>query len=254
MLERTPPADILQLVEDDYEGAPWLVMADSQGWAVNHFASTLDTYALRQRPPWYIATLLPVYYWSEGANARKVVSPDTFMARVTRRHRESYDVELEGKPPAFVLEVVSPDSVRRDTEEKLAIYEEMGVREYALFGPLVGPADEVLWMDEQERKGVLRARRRRGRRRWPIDPPLQGWRRDESSGATGGRMVRWQADPTGRLWSAELGLWLAVRGDEVGLQLANGVWLRTHDEAEAELERLRQEVERLRGDSADRKE
>ena len=63
------------------------------------------------------------------------LAPDVLVARVQGHRRNSYDVEREGVPPAFVLEIVSPESKQRDLEIKPERYERMGVEEYALFAP-----------------------------------------------------------------------------------------------------------------------
>ena len=64
------------------------------------------------------------------------VAPDLLVAfNVANRHRGSYVVWEEGKPPDFVLEVVSPSSRRRDEEEKLDIYARMGVPEFFRYDP-----------------------------------------------------------------------------------------------------------------------
>src|SRR5437867_6114461 len=61
---------------------------------------------------------------------RRGRAPDLFFVRDERRHllRRHY---LEG-PADIVVEVISPDSVRRDRVTKLAEYEQAGVAEYWL--------------------------------------------------------------------------------------------------------------------------
>ena len=54
---------------------------------------------------------------------------------VVNRHRNSYVMWEEGKPPDFVLEVVSPSSRGRDTREKPGIYAKIGVPEFFLYDP-----------------------------------------------------------------------------------------------------------------------
>ena len=64
------------------------------------------------------------------------IAPDVYVAfGVADRHRGSYVPWEEGKPPDFVLEVVSPSSRKQDAEEKPDIYAEMGVREFFLYDP-----------------------------------------------------------------------------------------------------------------------
>ena len=72
-------------------------------------------------------------YWHRK---KAPVSPDVLVAfGVAGRHHRSYVVWEEGKPPDFVLEVVSPSSRERDEKEKREIYAEMGVPEYFWYDP-----------------------------------------------------------------------------------------------------------------------
>jgi hypothetical protein len=128
----------LLTLEDDTEDAPWMVMGDLQFWSASSFAHALRIYAHSQGLPWYVASMLPIRYRiGEPAETRKV-APDCFVAFVPDRTRESYDLEEEGVFPAFVLEVVSPSSAKRDEKEKLRAYGVLGAREYALFTPHLG--------------------------------------------------------------------------------------------------------------------
>ena len=80
-----------------------------------------------------------VYYPAEGEDGRLVrraVVPDVFVSfGVPNRKRLSYVVWEEGKPPDFVLEILSRSTWRRDVGEKKTIYEAMGIREYWTFDP-----------------------------------------------------------------------------------------------------------------------
>ena len=63
-------------------------------------------------------------------------APDVYVAfGVPNRHRNSYVVWEEGKPPDFVLEVASPSSRRRDEKEKPGVYAKIGVPEFFLYDP-----------------------------------------------------------------------------------------------------------------------
>ena len=69
------------------------------------------------------------------------IAPDVYVAfGVADRPRLSYVVWEEGKPPDFVLEVVSPSSRRRDEKEKPLVYAKMGVPEFFLYDPGAKPA------------------------------------------------------------------------------------------------------------------
>ena len=80
-------------------------------------------------------------YWDPAYNAKTnpknpPAAPDVYVAfGVANRHRSSYVVWEEGKPPDFVLEVVSPSSRRRDAKEKPGIYAKIGVPEFFLYDP-----------------------------------------------------------------------------------------------------------------------
>ena len=80
-------------------------------------------------------------YWDPAYDGRKnsgepPMAPDVYVSfDVANRHRSSYVVWEEGKPPDFVLEVVSPSSRRRDKEEKKDAYAKMGVPEFFIYDP-----------------------------------------------------------------------------------------------------------------------
>ena len=64
----------------------------------------------------------------DGKRERRMLAPDVFVIfGVPKRQRFSYVVWDEGKPPDFVLEILSGSTWRRDTVDKKAIYEAMGV-------------------------------------------------------------------------------------------------------------------------------
>ena len=89
-------------------------------------------------------------HWDRNYHSRKnpensPPSPDVYMAfGVADRHRISYVVWEEGKPPDFVLEVVSPSSRKRDEKEKPILYAKMGVPELFLYDPAGKPKPALL--------------------------------------------------------------------------------------------------------------
>lgn len=211
-------------LEDDVEDAPWMTMGDLQFWSATGFAHSLRIFAHEQGLGWYVASMLPIEYrWPRKGNKKKL-SPDTFVSFVEPRSRTSYDLETEGVFPPFVLEVVSPSSVQRDQVDKREAYELLGAREYALFTPREG-AESIL---EGYRRGVA------------------------------GAFEVWLPDAEGRLWSDVLGLYLVVRGSLLQAQTRQGRLLLTPPQeaeahrqeaearrrAEAEVERLRRELQR----------
>ena len=65
------------------------------------------------------------------------LAPDVFVVfGVPNRMRHSYVTYDEGKPPDFVLEVLSESTWRRDMGVKKTIYERMGVQEYWILDPV----------------------------------------------------------------------------------------------------------------------
>jgi Uma2 family endonuclease len=165
----------------------------------------------------------PILFTWGPTKTRHQLAPDVYVAFVPEHPRQSYDVAIEGSFPAFVLEVVSSASTGRDREEKRKAYALTGVQEYALFTPYL-------------KKGAT----------------LQGYRRRAD-----GSFVAWRLDADGRLWSQVIGLYLVVRGRLVQAQTAEGRILLTPEQAdeerlraEAEVERLRRELERYQSREA----
>jgi Uncharacterized protein conserved in cyanobacteria len=163
-------------------------------------------------------------------------SPDISVVRGIQRKgedRESFNVSKEGVIPCFVLEVVSPlDSRIRKTDlvAKVDLYQRVGISEYLIFD------------------STLRDRRFR----------LIGHRLDGF-----GRYRLIEPDAEGRLFSESLGLWFQISadGERVLIFDPSGQRLLTSIEeqnradreaearmaAEAEVARLKAEIERLRG-------
>jgi Uma2 family endonuclease len=179
----------------------------------------------------YVACNLLVYY-QEG-DPRKSLSPDLFVVRGVPKlpPRDNYLIWLEGKAPEWILELTSKRTAKKDLGEKTRIYRDLWkVKDYFLFDP----RDEYL------------------------SPALQGYR------LRGNRFVRIRL-VAGRLPSTVLGLHLERDGQQLRFwNPATGEWLKTarqkqemaetarqqeiraRQEAEAEIERLRQELASLR--------
>lgn len=219
---------LLLTTPDDTEDAPWMVMGDPQWHAVDQIMSILNLHGRRQRLPWYTASYMKITMRRPDGRPLDA-APDAFKVDADRRWRQSYDIDAEGEPPEFVLEVVSPWSYQRDLEEKPTIYDAMGVRELAIF---------------------FSRRRRR-------DPELMGLRRDRL-----GQLAPWEPDERGVLWCETLGgLGIpVVDGRWLRLVDDGGQLLPSADEdadaltaeqdqlraAVAEAERLREELRRLK--------
>ena len=178
------------------------------------------------RPRVYVGGNMLVFY--ERGNPRKHVSPDVFVVPGVPNHRHhlrnNFLIWKEGKAPQVVIELTSRSTRKEDVETKFALYRDvLKVREYFLFDP---------------RAEYLR-------------PPMQGYR------LRAGNYV--PIKPVGgRLPSRVLGLHLERDGQSLRLwNPAAGQWLLTPEEprdqeaearrqAEAEVERLRREIEELR--------
>lgn len=178
----------------------------------------------RDKPDVYVSGNLLVFY--EKGNKRVHVSPDTFVVPGVGGHeRENYLLWQEGRGLDFVVELTSKTTMLEDMETKYNLYvEKLAVKEYVLFDP----------------RGEY------------LDPSFQMYRRF----GAGFRRVK----PTeGRFASKVLGLELERVGTALRLRdPATGDRLPTPDErveiearradaAEAELERLKAELARLRG-------
>ena len=192
---------LLLTTPNDTEDAPWMPMPDWQWRTIALLVPMLRRHALEHDLRWYVAGELKI---SMPRMPRKPSSreldlvPDLLVAMAEDAERSSWNVGLEGAPPALVLEVVTEESWDRDTDEKPALYEAMGVTEYAIFAPLRRDGGPILF----------------GHRRDPQD----GW-------------LPWQADPAGRLRSEVLeGLRFYQEGNRIRLLDPAGTPLPTEDE------------------------
>ena len=126
---------------------PWVVEypgEDGEPMSENEWqARTMeDTFhALKGRfksdPNIHVAKDLLVYY--DESNPNRALAPDVFVTRgVAPGLRSSYRIWEERRPPAFVLEVASRSTAKKDAREKKDLYARWGVREYWLFDPRGG--------------------------------------------------------------------------------------------------------------------
>jgi Uma2 family endonuclease len=77
---------------------------------------------------------LLIYY--DPGDGWKHLSPDVFVAlNVDPAPRESWKTWVEGKFPEVVFEIASPSTRNRDIREKVALYADLGAREYYIFDP-----------------------------------------------------------------------------------------------------------------------
>ncbi len=140
---------------------------------------TIDRH-FQDAPDVHVCGNMFVYY--EEGNPRKVISPDVFMVRgVAKKDLRTYKTWEQQPYLDFVLELASPSTFSRDFAEKKTIYEQiLRVKEYYIYDPyheiqpsfigfrLVGGSyeeiafvegrlpSEVLGLELGEREGVLR--------------------------------------------------------------------------------------------------
>jgi Uma2 family endonuclease len=196
---------------DDTEESPWMVAADPHLTALAVLVGIAQLYVDDHRPDLYVSGELAIRF-PKGDGKIGQIAPDLFAAYAPRRVRTSFDVAVEGSFPAFVLEIVSPSSARRDLREKPRLYGAVGAREYVIFDPL--EAD--------------------GRQ-------LSGYHRDGQ-----GNWVRWPGGQSGTLFSEVLGLTLEAHDMLLRLRNQSGELLPTLAEAQARIAALEAEVARLR--------
>lgn len=182
---------------------------DAHRKAVSDLITRLEArYA--ETPDVYVSGGIKVYW--EKWNPYEVVVPDCFVVfGIPKGDRDKYLGWVEGKLPSVILDIASREPLRHDLEMKFRIYEDAWeLAEYFVFDP-VG----------SEPGSSLRGYRRQGKRLVPIKP-------------VGGLIA-----------SKELGITLERDGTRLLLRDAvTGEPVMTA--AEAEVARLRQELNALR--------
>ena len=153
-----------------------------------------------------------MFYYEEG-NPRKVFSPDVMVVRGVGNHpRRSYKLWEEKQFPQVIFEISSRGTWGEDLNKKWLLYQQFGVKEYYIFDP------EYDYLPE----------------------PLIAYRVKRGE-------LKQVAVKNKRIFSEELGLDVVDTGE--GLRFFNPEskeFLRTLTEAENELSRLRQELQRLK--------
>lgn len=158
-------------------------------------------------------------------------SPDISVIQGVRnpeRDRSSFNLRTEGVTPCLIIEIVSPLSARIrkvDEEDKVKLYERIGVREYLLVNP---PRKATGY-----RFRITGYRLDTKRRYRPIEPDERGRLRSETTGLLFG---------------------VSPQGDQIEIfDAETGERLRSHEEeqadreaAEAEIGRLKAEIEQLK--------
>ena len=193
-----------------------------------HFADMPDTYVSGD-----ILT-----YYTEG-NPRDVVAPDVLVSfGIGQKQRHTYKVWEEGKTPDFVMEFSSKTTYQKDLTEKIDLYATLDIPNYLLYDA------EALYLPS----------------------PLMGFQ------LVKGVYVPIQPGDDGNIHSDVLGLDFVIQGRRLRVyEPVRGEWLQTPAEAhaaraenaearaeketiarqkaEAEVERLREQLTRLQANS-----
>jgi Uma2 family endonuclease len=185
---------------DDTEESPWMVASDYHLLALSAAVIPVRHYLASRRPDLYISGELVVRYPKPDGTTGQI-GPDMLAAYAPRHLRSSFDVAKEGVFPAFVLEIVSPESDRRDKHDKTRLYDLLGAVEYAIFDP----------------------RGREGRQLW-------GYHRDGEDA-----WVRWPGASGGMLHSEVLRLTLTAEGTLLRFRDEAGVLIPIMEELDADL-------------------
>lgn len=186
-----------------------------------HIAQILDLlFALsryfRNDPHVYVAADLLLYY-VEG-DPKEFVVPDVFVVRgVPKGERRIYKLWEEGRSPDVVFEITSASTRREDLGTKRVLYADLGVKEYFVFDPT-----------GEDLRPSLRAFRLSGSDYQPLKEPV-------FSEVLGLELQI--VDKRLRLFDPRAGRRLLTPIEEAAAREA----------AEAEVERLRAELERLKG-------
>ena len=194
-------------------------------WEVTVYAKEGLRERYQHRDDVYVASDNFLYY--EKGVPSSVVSPDCYVVfGVSSELRDSYKTwEEGGRLPSVVIEITSKKTRKEDTGRKFVTYQDLRVAEYFLFDPT---AD------------YIRTR-------------LTGYRLNGQS------YVVIEPDASGRLYSQELGLELAVEGDRLRYyDPANGNKLLTDLEARnlarQEAQRANEEAQRANAEAQARTE
>jgi Uma2 family endonuclease len=167
----------------------------------------------RDREDVFLSGNMNLYY--EQGNSRRWFAPDLLVAfGVPNVDRSSYLLWREGVFPQVVFEIASEKTWQNDIDEKLRLYEELGAEEYYVIDP---------------ENAFLPA-------------PLMAFRRE------GENLVELEIDNE-RVFSPRLNLEIVREGDTFRLfDPQRNEFLRTLEESESEVERLKAEIERLKAE------
>jgi Uma2 family endonuclease len=196
-------------------------------------------------PQVYVSGNLLIFY--VPGNKRKHLAPDVFVVQGVSKHpRLNYLIWEEGKGPDAVIELTSSSTRAEDTKKKFALYQDMlKVQEYFLFDPRADYLDPPLQGFRRERgkfKPIQRVRDRLPSKVLGLHLERSGWQLRLYDPET----EEWLKTPAERAERALADFGreaLARQQAETAAAQAN----EARSRAEAELERLRQELDSLRG-------
>ena len=165
----------------------------------------------------YVSGNLLIY--DVPGKTRRSISPDVMVVfGIKKKMRRTYKIWEEGKAPDFVMEVTSKSTYKNDLKKKKSRYAQIGVREYFLYDP----------------------------ERSYLSDSLIGFQLNED-----GKYDTIPLSQDNGILSAVLGIEFSIQSDDIGLYVPTSEqWLQTPAEkaqqAEAEVARLRSEIERLK--------
>jgi len=170
-------------------------------------------YFFKKRDDVFVSPNMNLYYDKDSPN--KWLAPDILIAfGVPNHERSSYQIWKEKVTPQVIFEVSSHRTWKTDISEKLEIYGQLGVGEYYILDPEFAylPAPILAFHSQAERLLTI-----------PVND--------------------------GRIYSSLLGLEIVRTENKVRLFDPNAnEYLRTLDESESEVERLKAENERLKSE------
>ena len=177
----------------------------------HHFANIPDVYVLGDM----------LMYYVEG-DPTKSIAPDIFVSfGIGRKERRIYKIWEEGKPPDFVLEFANKKTYHNDLTDKKQLYADIGINEYFLYD-----------VDAQYLPSLL-----------------LGFR------LSNGEYIEIPTNDDGGIYSESLALEFHLLDDGFGIyDPSTEKWLKSAaeeaeeraDKAEAEITKLREELEQLR--------
>ena len=130
------PVPPVEYDDEGYPGPDGNVTESTRHWAAAIYSYDALRIWFKDQPDTLVAGDLMVLF--EEGNREAALAPDVMVVfGAGNDHRSSYKVWQEGdRMPAFVLEVLSTSTWRKDVRVKPALYAALGVRELWLFEPV----------------------------------------------------------------------------------------------------------------------